>query len=58
MGEKGVQISRLRHMYLEFPAQAPYAYSVSDTGGSEKKKNLEAPLGGKFISNIFEGGGA
>ena len=57
MGEKGVQISRLSSMYLEFPAQAPYAYSVSDTGGSEKK-NLEAPLGGKFISNIFEGGGA
>ena len=57
MGEKSVQISHLRHMYLEFPAQAPYAYSVSDTGGSEKT-NLEAPLGGKFISNIFEGGGA
>ena len=39
-------------MYLEFPAQAPYAYFVSDTGGSEEKK-LRRPPGGKFISKIF-----
>lgn len=39
-------------MYLEFPAQAPYAYSVSDTGGSEEKK-LRRPPGGKFMSKIF-----
>ena len=52
MGEKGVQISRFSNMYLEFPAQAPYAYSVSDTGGSEEKK-LRRPPGGKFMSKIF-----
>ena len=52
MGEKDVQISRLSNMYLEFPAQAPYAYSVSDTGGSEEKK-LRRPPGGKFMSKIF-----
>ena len=53
VGEKGVQISRLRHMYFEFPAQAPYACSVSDTGGSEEKKLRSPPRGKICFKNIF-----
>ena len=57
MGEKGVQTSRLRHMYFEFPPEAPYAYSVSDTGGSEEKK-LRSPPGGQiYFKHIWGGGG-
>ena len=56
MGEKGVQTSCLRHMYFEFPAQAPYAYSVSDTGGSEEKK-LRSPPGGANLFETYLGGG-
>ena len=40
-------------MYLEFPAQAPYAYSVSDTGGSEEKKLRSPPRGKICFKNIF-----
>ena len=43
-------------MYFEFPAQAPYAYSVSDTGGSEEKK-LRSPPGGANLFETYLGGG-